>query len=666
MVYLVAQETVASPSEAVEPALRVTLFARMEATAAGGASVLPRSRKTQALLALLVLADRRPLSRRTLTRMLWSARDQPQAAGSLRQAIHELQLCLQGLKGIYLRADRANLTLDGSAIWVDALEVLRATAARPEALDLLRGPLLEDLFGLDPAFDAWLKSERRRIASIAAGVAASVLSRQSDSVDTIAAAERLLSIEPGHEGGWRALMAAHAARGEHAAALDAFARCTSSLAEIAQASPSPQTLELMNHIKVAPSVPSKLSFAPTLVQPASSAPLIGVMPLRPIGGGEEEHLWLGLAEEITTALSRFRWFSCLSSATLATMADEPSIYSERWRSLGLDFLLEGTVQRSSDWVRVNMRLLNMRAVGQVVWARRFDRNAIDLLALQDEIAAETVAQLDPELLLREGRRVTTASGRDPTAYELVLGAIPSIYLLERSGFDRAGNMLLRAVALDPDLASAHAWWAYWHLLHVGQGWADQPDAAVQRAGELAERAVMLDPSDARALTLSGHVRAFLHRRPEEAKVLHEKALSINPNLPLAWAFSGLAYAYLGQHGEAIRHIDRARQLSPFDPHGFFFDTALVLPHMFRGDYAEAITHGRRAAEMNPIFSSTYKALLAALGHAGLIEEAVLVRDRLLRLEPGFSIAAALARSPLMRPGDQENYAFGLRLAGLTA
>ncbi len=349
---------------------------------------------------------------------------------------------------------------------------------------------------------------------------------------------------------------------------------------------------------------------------------------------------------------------------MATLAGEPSVDSERWRALGLDFLLDGTVQRSSDRVRINMRLLDMRAAGQVVWARRFDRDSADFLALQDEIAAETVAQLDPELLLREGRRISAARRHDPNAYELVLGAIPSIYLLDRAAFEYAGDMLARAVTLDPGLASAHAWWAYWHLLHVGQGWADDPDDAVQRAGELAGRAVMLDSTDARALALSGHVRGFLHRRPEEAKILHERALSINPNLPMAWAFSGLAYAYLGQHDEAIRRIDRARQLSPFDPHGFFFDTALILPHMFRSEYAEAIAHGRRAAELNPAFSSIHKGLLAALGHAGLIAEAALVRERLLRLEPGFSIAAALDRSPLLRPGDQEIYAAGLRLAGL--
>jgi DNA-binding SARP family transcriptional activator/TolB-like protein len=628
------------------------------------ASVLPRSRKTQAVLALLALADAQPVNRRALTSLLWSGRDRPQAAGSLRQAVHELQLCLQRLGPDRLHADRTKLVLAPGGLWVDALEVARATPNRPEALDLFRRPLLEDLAGLDPAFDAWLMAERRRLGIAAAAVAASFLAAQSDPSDTIKAAERLLGIDPANEHGWRSLMAAHVARGERAAALETFERCCARLAEIAQTSPSPQTLALVERIRAAPmSLPGAPGSASDL-QRSTPGPLLGVMPLRPIGGGHVESLSLGLAEEITTAFSRFGWVSCLSSATLASLSGEPSIDTERWRALGLDFLLDGTLQRSDQRVRINMRLLDMRAAGQVVWARRFDRDATDILALQDEIAAQTVAQLDPELLLREGRRVSARAITDPTAYELMLAAIPSIYLLDRSAFDQAGKMLACAVALDPNLASAHAWWAYWHQLQLGQGWAEDADVAVAKASELAERAIMLDPGDARALTLSGHVRSYLHKRPEEGKLLHERALAINPNLPMAWVFSGLAHAYLGQHEEAILRLRRARQLSPLDPHGFFFDMALAVPYMLRGEHTEAIALGRRAAEMNPVFSSTYKVLLVSLGHEGLNDEATLVRKRLLGIEPGFSVSEAMERLPFVSQQDRETYATGLRLAGL--
>ena len=231
-----------------------------------------------------------------------------------------------------------------------------------------------------------------------------------------------------------------------------------------------------------------------------------------LDGTGDDSLSLGLAEEITTALSRFRWISCIASTAMARFAGDGGAGSE---PLDLDFLLDGTVQRGRGRVRVNVRLLDVRAGGEVVWAQRFDRDAADLLSLQDEIAAETVAQVDPELLLLEGTRASSRPAAGSNAYDLTIRAIPAVYRLDRAGYDLAGEMLAAAVAADPAHAAAHAWWAYWHLFLVGQGWAADPVRAMARAESLAEQAVILDPGDARALTLAGHVRAFLHRRVEE-------------------------------------------------------------------------------------------------------------------------------------------------------
>jgi TolB-like protein len=392
-------------------------------------------------------------------------------------------------------------------------------------------------------------------------------------------------------------------------------------------------------------------------------PRLGVMPLRS-PQSETEGLSLGIAEEITTALSRFRWINSVSPSSLAHLARESFEGSVLWPQLDLDFLLEGTIQRRENRFRIRVQLLDLRAAGAVMWAQRFDRESADIFALQDEIAAQTVAQLDPELLLREGQRIASRPPANTTAYEMMLAAISSIYMVDQPTFRHAGELLSRAVALDPANAAAHAWWAYWHLFLVGQGWASEPAAATAQAGRLAERAVMLDPGDARALTLAGHVRGFLHKRAEEAIALHEKALALNPNLALAWCLSGLAHSYIGEHDEAIRRIHIAKHLSPFDAHGFFFDQALVLAHLLRGEYQTVIKLGRSATELNPTFSSTYKGYLSALGHLGATDEIAVVRAKLLALEPGFSVSQALHRSPLQRAVDRQQYLEGLRLAGL--
>jgi tetratricopeptide (TPR) repeat protein len=335
-----------------------------------------------------------------------------------------------------------------------------------------------------------------------------------------------------------------------------------------------------------------------------------------------------------------------------------------WEIADADLLLDGTVQHAPGRVRIIVRLVDLRAGGEIVWAGRFDRDMTDPLALQDELAATIVARIDPELLRHEGRRMNLAQQDDMTAQDLLLRALPGIYRLEWQDFLAAGRLLEASLQADPGNSVAYGWLAYWNLLYVGQGWASDPAASIAEASRLAERAVTLDPGDARALTLAGHVRGFLSKHPAEAIALHERAIALNPNLAVAWCFSGFAYSYVGEHDEALRRINHAIRLSPADPHMFFFDMALVIVHLMRGDYSNAIEAGRRAVELNPLFSSTYKSYLSALGWMGLTREATEVRDRLLTLEPGFSLDKAVERSPFLRAEDVARYAEGLRRAGL--
>ena len=226
------------------------------------------------------------------------------------------------------------------------------------------------------------------------------------------------------------------------------------------------------------------------------------------------------------------------------------------------------------------------------------------------------------------------------------------------------NDMLADLELDPSSAACHSWLAHWYLFLVGQGWAPDAADASRHADQLAQRAVVLDPGDARGFTVAGHVRAFLHRQANEALSLHERAIALNPNLALAWCYAGLAHCYLGQHTEAIRRIQRARRLSPHDPHGFFFDMALMMPFLFSGESEIAAQLGRRARSVHPGLSSTYKALLPALGLLGSTSEAAVLRTELFALEPHFSVEEAISRSPLLQQEDLDRYAEGLRLAGV--
>lgn len=680
--------------------VRLRLIGQMEAWTIRSESVLPPGRKTRALLASIAMAAPRPALRGRLAEQLWSRRPEEQARASLRQEIHRLLDALSPAESDILIITRDHLTLRPGAVWIDVEEVMRATAQEPASLALLDGDLLEDLDGVDPNFDAWLNTERERLRDRARGIAESILQEDMDPDATIAAAQRLLTIDRSHEGGWRALMKAHAARGERGLAVQAYDRCRAVLADLLDAAPSTDTQKLLNEIR-GPShsrlplrPPHPIEAAPAPTQSAASPAVseidaaaaeagpaapprrreatvmrggahVGVMPFRLIGMSEADaHLAPGLADEITNALSRFRWMFIVSSNSLGRFAVEQRDESALRREFGLDFLLDGSIQRAGSKIRISPRLLDLRANNQIVWARRFDRETDDLLTLQDEIAAEVVAQIDPEILLIEAKRSSGRLQVDATAYDLVLRAIPLIGRMEHGAFLQAGQHLAAAIALEPDYAAAYAWYAYWHVFLVGQDWADHPQAMMERAGELAERAIVLDPFDARGLTISGHVRAFLHRRLRESMVLHERALSLNPNLAMAWALSAVAHAYAGELEEAERRNNRYKKLSPLDPHAFFFDAFFVLIHMMKGDYEAAVDTGRIVSQLNPSFSAGYKPYLAALGHLRREQEAATIRRRLLALEPDFTIQRFLENNPMERDADRAHYAEGLRLGGI--
>ena len=679
------QEGVAS-NQFSQIVVRLRLIGQMEAWTVNSENVLPTGRKTRALLAAIALSAPRPALRGRLAELLWSRRPEEQARASLRQEIHRLLEVFAPAKTEILQVTRDHLSLRPGAIWVDVDEVMRATTDQPASLSLLDGELLEDLSGIDPTFDMWLTTERERLRDRARGVAEALLREQIEPETAIPAAQRLLQIDRAHEGAWRALMRAHAERGERGMAIQAYDRCRAVLADLLDAAPSAETQRLLTEIRGPLGTRSQarpaFRSADAIANPPSPSPEpgadrprqeeflprggahVGVLPMQCVGLSEEDaYLGPGLADEITTALSRFRWMFVVSSGSLTRFAQENRDETAIRQAFGIDFLLDGTVQRSRNRLRITLRLLDLRAGNHVVWARRFDREASDLLTIQDEIAGEVVAQIDPEILLIEARRSAAQSPVNATAYELVLRSIPLMTRFERDSFLQAGQYLAKAIELEPDYAAAHAWYAYWHIFLVGQDWAADHEEALARAGDFAERAIVLDPLDARGLTIAGHVRAFLHHNLREAMGLHDRALELNPNLAMAWALSAITWAWAGDANEAERRNRRYKALSPLDPLAFFFDSVFGMIHLLRHEYETAASVGRSVIQLNPSFSGGYKPYLASLGHLGLEQEATSVLRRLLTIEPEFTVERFMTKTGLERPEDRENYARGLLLAG---
>ncbi|MDT7952171.1 MAG: hypothetical protein RQ966_11775 [Acetobacteraceae bacterium] len=372
-----------------------------------------------------------------------------------------------------------------------------------------------------------------------------------------------------------------------------------------------------------------------------------------IGAGAETGLAFALAEEIGTSLSRIRGVSVVSHARVCGAPVQT----------GLDFVLEGSLQRLGGRLRVSAKLVEVPS-GVVCWSACFDYDHDDLFHIQQDVAALVAAGLEPELPTIAAERMRRLGSFGEGAYVLMLRAISLIHLLDRRSFNEAGGLLSRVIEIEPEFSSAYSWLALWHIFLVGQGWARDPRASITRAGEVAEHAVMLDPNDARGLTIAGHVRAFLHRRLDEALPLHERALAVNPSLPLAWHLSGVAQAYKGNLDEARRRIEHCRRLAPRDPHSFFADGAAIIVELLSRQHDVAADIGRKVTQLHPRFSAAYKPYLSALGHLGEEREAHVVHRRLLQLEPDFSIRSFRMTAPFARRDHLDHYVGGLTLAGV--
>ncbi len=657
-------------------AVRLRLIGQMEAWTVNSESVLPPGRKTRALLAIVVLSAPRPVLRSRLAELLWSRRPEEQARASLRQEIHRLLEVLAPAGTEILTINRDSLVLRPGVVWVDVDEVLRATTASPGALALLDSELLEELDGVDPAFDIWLHSERERLRDRARGVAEALLNEQVAPETLIPVAQQLLAIDRAHEGAWRALMRAHAERGERGMAIQSYDRCRAVLSDLLDAAPSPETQALLAEIRSGKAVRPPTPTPPPVsllgeprVEPRPSASRtgarIGVLPLSLVGTDQaHNHLAMGLAEEITSALSRFRWLSIVSTSSLMqTVADGRDDTALR-NALGLDYLIDGTVQRVGDRIRIAPRLIDLRDGNQVVWTRRFDHTMDDLLTLQDEVASQTAAQIDPEVLRLESRRAAQVSSAEAGPWELMLRALPGMSRSDRQQFMESGASLRRAVERQPDLAPAHTWLAYWCSFLDEHGWAEDRAALAEQAARHAERSITLDPQNARSFTVAGHVRAVLEHRLPEALSLHDRALALNPNLAMAWALSGFANLYVGKLDEAERRFGRYRQLSPGDPFAFQYDVGFSLLAFLRGEFERAAEYGRAVNELNPEYAPGCKVYLAALGQLGKDAEATMVRRRLLAFEPEFGLGQFVAASPFEDRQVTDRLAEGLRRAGI--
>jgi DNA-binding SARP family transcriptional activator/tetratricopeptide (TPR) repeat protein len=638
----------------------------MRAVAWTGRDVLPRSRKARALLGYLCLHPRELVARSRLAALLWDRVPDAQAATSFRQAWRELSQAMGPLAQELIASERSAVSLDAAMCWVDAQEALASgwpfsSSAGGHLAAYRSGELLEGMDGISVSFDHWLLTERtrftgRRRERLEADLKA-VAGR--DAEGSVIAARRVIAFDPTHEGATRVLMRALVEMGERAQALHEYERCRHAVRSSLDVEPSSETRALYQALRTFSSVDA----APVITGPAggesqdlppraSSRLRVLVKPFQALAP-HVETLAVMLNLEIAAGLARFRWFDVIAPP------------SNREGSLLLqnhsDYIVEGNLSGNAQRVQMSVRLLDVAEQSQLVWSDRFEMPAAEIDNLNERIIGPVVARIDPVILFIEGQR-RKSQQLDPDS--LVLKAIPLMYSMERDKYEAAGRLIAEALKAEDANANVLAWAAYWQVWYVGQGWANDPVHAFATAQDHAVRAIRVDPENAEALGIYGHICAFLDKDFEAAMHYFDRALQLNPNLAFIWALSAPTCCYIGQPDLALRRLDRYRELAPTDPLFPLWEYFYAIAYFFKGDYEQTVVVGRRAAKANPDFVNGYKPLIAALGHLGRVKEAAPYIAKLLRLEPGFTVASFGSVYPFRKPFDRDHYMQGLLLAGV--
>jgi TolB-like protein len=369
-------------------------------------------------------------------------------------------------------------------------------------------------------------------------------------------------------------------------------------------------------------------------------PSIAVLPFDNLGADhEQEYFADGIVEDIVTGLSRIKWLFVIASNSTFTYKGQAVDLKQVGRELGVRYLLQGSVRKTADRVRVTGQLIEA-ATGAHLWAERFDRKSGDIFVLQDEITLSVVGAIEPKLRQVEVERVKRKRSDSLDAYDLVLQAQADAYSRVPERATKALLLLERALALDPAYALAHAYAAECHHTLFLRGGLREENRTASICH--AEAAIANGDDDAAALAFAGFVIGMDKHDRGAAFAAFDAALAISPSSALTYVLGSMIFAWGGQAERAIEWANRGLRLSPLDPNRHTAFIASAVGHYHREQYDEAVDAARRAIQSKPNFSVCYMVLTAPLVKLGQLEEAKAAAARVLELQPAFRCQHQLA------------------------
>jgi len=391
-------------------------------------------------------------------------------------------------------------------------------------------------------------------------------------------------------------------------------------------------------------------------------PAIAVLPFDNMSGDrEQEYFSDGISEDIITALSKLRWFFVIARNSSFTYKGKAVQMKQIAAELGVRYVVEGSVRRSGDRVRITAQL-NDTATGSHIWAERYDRDLIDVFAVQDEITDAIITAIEPQIYAAENFRSRRKPPNSVDAWDLVMRALSHHWRVTRPDGLAAQALLERAIAVDPNYGQALALFATNHMFGVHLGWTDLATAAPV-AEQAALAAIAADSEDAWAHTALGSVY-FSTRRLDRSLPEFELALQLNPNFALAQGYYALALSYSGRWEDAFAATQRAIRQSPRDPSSAIYYGVAAYAQFVGRNYQEAIALAREATRQRGDLTGAYRVLTVAAGMTGQIELARTALHELRRTQPNISLAWITTQLPWKHDADREHYLEGFRRAGL--
>ena len=395
---------------------------------------------------------------------------------------------------------------------------------------------------------------------------------------------------------------------------------------------------------------------------ALDKPSIVVLPFANLSGNpEQEYFSDGIAEDITIELSRFHSLLVISQNTSLAFKGKATRIQEVGRDLGVDYVVQGSVRRSANRVRVTAQLVET-AAGTHVWAERYDRDMDDLFEIQDEITGSIVASVAPQLMSAEMRRAVSKRDSDLDTWDRLVKARWHIGKFDRDSNIAAQTLLAEVLAREPANSQAYTALALTHIAALIWSWSDVGEAITQ-AAQAAERALELDNADAAALAVLGLTLAF-RRQFDDGVECITRAIELNPNLADAHGCLCVVHGISGRYEACVQAVSRACRLSPYDNGRALWLSGKGIGAFCAGYYDEVISNAGLILRDYPKYATAYRQRAAAYAASGRMEEAQHDMAILLALLPGLTISEVRRRVPLKEPEAMNRWLDALRKAGL--